>query len=93
MKLLPALFTHIVVLLAAALPLSGAAAPAPSSAARPNIIFLLTDDQRDNTLADLRARVATHSAALNQRRTDFTRLLPPELRRPAPPAKKAAKGD
>lgn len=91
MKFLPSLASSIVCLLAPALPARAAAPSAPST--RPNIIFLLTDDQRDNTLADLRARVATHSAALNQRRTDFTRLLPPELRRPAPPAKKAAKGD
>ena len=49
MKFLPVLVTSAVVLLAPARPLSCAAAPSPSN--RPNIIFLLTDDQRDNTLA------------------------------------------
>jgi len=40
-------------------------------------------------LADLRARVATHSASINQRRTDFTRLCPPEPRRPTATGKSA----
>jgi arylsulfatase A-like enzyme len=42
------------------------------------------------TLADLRARVASHSVALNQRREEFSRVLPPEPRRPATPGKKSA---
>jgi arylsulfatase A-like enzyme len=42
------------------------------------------------TLADLRARVASHSVALNQRREEFSRVLPPEPRRPAAPGKKSA---
>ena len=55
MKLHPVLATSIVLPTATAL-LSRAAAPSTADSRRPNLIFLLTNDQRDNTLGAMGRR-------------------------------------